>query len=396
MTQMSLLGDDDDNNDIDSSVCPTPSSKPQKKEKISTKHRREAKDSHRNTTRETSRPSPYHPLRSDSSNNELLIEQLLKWKNDYMRGLSMYIEDQLKQFDRSNSMVWNTLSNEGIHKKEKRTLISSAKQSRLADPVRKPCHTCDKKPVNMMKLRSIWNRPGTASKRGKVLPRLLVSSDKTPPLGSELNKTHLRKEVRQRLKTLRLGRNSIPILAANDIKLVCHAGQLIMVGEGSTSISILGHLLSEKTFVVLKMFKLPYAGGKTIEITRPVGVSGSCQQNRCDSEILRPRCTGSCGVYRSRGSRSCNGLQVHRTHPFLCGYHFVQPLRKSRYFTNVQRSGRRHRDQQVKRCYHHEGDCNCDEQSSLCKCCDARTGCMQGNTISFCYELQSCNLHSLT
>ena len=266
VTQMSLLGDDDDNNDIDSSVCPTPTSKPQKKEKVNTKHRTEAKDSHKNSTREGSRSSPYQPLRSDNSNNKLLMEQLLKWKNDYMRGLSMYIEDQLKQFDRSNSMVWNTLSNEGIHKREKRTLVSSAKQGRLADPVRKPCHTCDKKPVNMMKLRSIWNRPGTAPKSGKVLPRLLVSSDKTPPLASELNKTRLRKEVRQRLKTLRLARNSIPILAANDIKLVCHAGQLIMVGEGSTSISILGHLLSEKTFVVLKMFKLPYAGGKTIEI----------------------------------------------------------------------------------------------------------------------------------
>ena len=269
VTQMSLLGDDDDNIGIDSSVCPTPTLKPQKKEKIIMKHRREAKDPHphkTSTTKEPTRSSPYHPLRSDNSNNKLLMEQLLKWKNDYMRGLSMYIEDQLKQFDRSNSLVWNTLSNEGIHKKEKRTLASSGKQSRLADPMRKPCHTCDKKPVNMVKLRSIWNRPGTASKSGKVLPRLLVSSDKTPPLGSELNKTRLRKEVRQRLKTLRLARNSIPILAANDIKLVCHSHHLIMVGEGSTSISILGHLLSEKTFLVVKMFKLPYAGGRTIEI----------------------------------------------------------------------------------------------------------------------------------
>ena len=267
VTQMSLLGDDDDNNDIDSSVCPTPTLKPQKKEKIITKHRRETKNPHNSSTaKEPTRSSPYHPLRSDNSSNKLLMEQLLKWKNDYMRGLSMYIEDQLKQFDRSNSLVWNTLSNEGIHKKEKRTLASSGKQSRLADPVRKPCHTCDKKPVNIMKLRSIWSRPGTASKSGKVLPRLLVSSDKTPPLGSELNKTRLCKEVRQRLKTLHLARNSIPILAANDIKLVCHSHQLIMVGEGSTSISLLGHLLSEKTFLVVKMFKLPYAGGKTIEI----------------------------------------------------------------------------------------------------------------------------------
>ena len=97
MTQMSLLGDDDDNNDIDSSVCPTPTSKPQKKEKIITKHRREAKDPHKSSTaKEPSRSSPYHPLRSDNSSNKLLMEQLLKWKNDYMRGLSMYIEDQTK------------------------------------------------------------------------------------------------------------------------------------------------------------------------------------------------------------------------------------------------------------------------------------------------------------
>ena len=192
--------------------------------------------------------------------------------------------------------------------------------------MRKPCHTCDKKPVKIMKLRSIWSRPGTASKSGKVLPRLLVSSDKTPPLGSELNETRLRKEVRQRLKTLHLARNSIPILAANDIKLVCHSHQLIMVGEGSTSISLLGHLLSEKTFLVVKMFKLPYAGGKTIENHRPVSIGGPRQQDQCDSKILRTRCTGSRGVRRSGGSRCRHGLQIYRTHPFLCGNHFIHPL----------------------------------------------------------------------
>ena len=178
----------------------------------------------------------------------------------------MYIEDQLKQFDRSNSITWNTLSAENAHKKKDLAKCSPRQNNRLKDPERKSYPPCVKKPVSMLRLKSIWSRPGTASISGKVLPRLLIASSKVPPLGSELDKEHLRKEVRQRLGKLHLPRNSIKILTAHDIKLVCHSGQLIMVGEGTTSISILGNLKSQKVFVVVMMFKLPYAGGRTREI----------------------------------------------------------------------------------------------------------------------------------
>ena len=267
VTQMSLLGDDD-NDDVDRTSGPYPTSKPKKKCGVKPKHGKAPRGGgkkHQRVGKGAATSSHSCPFKSSNGSNKMLMEQLSKWKNDYMRGLSMYIEDQLKQFDRSNSLTWNTLSTDRTHKK-KEMAKCSPRQSILADPERKSCHTCEKKPVSMMKLKSMWSRPGTASRSGKVLPRLLMSISKVPPVGSELHREHVQKEVKQRLRTLHLPRNSIKILAASDIKLVCHTGQLIMVGEGTTSISVLGSLQSQNNFIVVKMFKLPYAGGRTKEI----------------------------------------------------------------------------------------------------------------------------------
>ena len=268
VTQMSLLGDDN-NADNDGTTSPLPISYPKTKVGARLKHERKTKENKcPKKAKEASPISSFCPLRADSSSKKLLVEQLFKWKNDYMRGLSMYIENQLKKFDRSNILSWNTLSNEGIHNtlNRKGDGKSSPRPSGISDPARKSCHICEKKPISMLKLKSIWSRPGTATKSGKVLPRLLISRDKVPPLGSDVDKKRLKKKVRQTLKGLRLPRNTIRILGAREIKLVCHTTEFILVGEGATSICILGNLESDKIFVIIKMFKLPYAGGRTKEI----------------------------------------------------------------------------------------------------------------------------------
>ncbi len=189
-----------------------------------------------------------------------------KWRRDYVSGLSMYSKDQLSGFEESiaalpaqDDMRKRLRVNSGAkrYKGSKRT---------KTNPVQWICHIFHRKPVGMQNLKSTWSEPESHDRSGKVIPRCLISIRKVPSLGTKAAKELLGQKVRRLSRRLGMPRNCVKVYGAGDIKFVKCSGKLIIVGEGTTSILILGFLRAEEKFVVVRMFKQPFGGGKTKEI----------------------------------------------------------------------------------------------------------------------------------
>ncbi len=123
-----------------------------------------------------------------------------------------------------------------------------------------------KKMISMAYLKCAWSNQDACACKGDNAPKFLVPEDMVPALGSDGSKKALKNKVADHMTVLRLPGGHVSVFGEKDIDLVTHSGQLIMVGEGMTGVYVLGHLKPENAFVVIKMFKLPFAGGKTREI----------------------------------------------------------------------------------------------------------------------------------